>query len=101
MVSRREADISRSSRLECPDPFPCIEVVRIESTCGFGIFRLVNPLVLHEPFALCEQAVKSPMQEDAEARVAEVLPCFEVFGCGYIGVGVGRGLCRRKSCGGG
>ena len=52
-------------------------------------------------FALCEQAVKSPMQEDAEARVAEVLPCFEVFGCGYIGVGVGRGLCRRKSCGSG
>ena len=67
VVSRREADVFRSSRFERFDPLSCVEVVRIEGACRFGILRLVNPLILHEPFALSEQTVKSPVQEYSEA----------------------------------
>ena len=81
MVAAGEADVLCTGILYCSNPLLCVETVGVESVGSLGIFCLVNRVVLQIPFALCEHAVYSPMDEDTELAVGKLLTCFQVLGC--------------------
>ena len=71
-----EGDVTCSCVFEGLHPFIGIESDGIESGGSLGIFILVEIACVEIPFALCEHTVDTPMKEDSEATVGEMLPCF-------------------------
>ena len=86
MVAGGEADIFRSGIAEGGNPLLGVEAVRIERLRRLGIFSAVDVGVGHEPLALCEEAVDSPVDEDAEASLGKKFSGFKVFGRGDVGL---------------
>ena len=87
VVARGEAHVARPRLFEGCHPRPCVEAVGIERPGRLGIFGRVEARVAQVPFALSEEAVNAPMQEDAEAALGKLLPCFPVFGRRFVGIG--------------
>ena len=90
VVARREADVAGSCLAEGRHPRLCVECRRTERPGELLVFVVVDVLVGHHPFALSEQGVETPVEEDAEPSIGESLPCGEVLGRRLVG-----GLCGR------
>ena len=79
VVASGEADVLGTRSLDGSHPFGSIKLRRIETASQLGILLVVQVLIGHCPFAGSEHAVQSPMQEDTELIVLELLAGFQVF----------------------
>ena len=73
VVASGEADILGTRSLDGSHPFGSIKLRRIETASQLGILLVVQVLIGHCPFAGSEHAVQSPMQENTELIILELL----------------------------
>ncbi len=108
VVARCEAYVSCSRLFYRRYPFGGIEVGRIKTCGSFCIFVAVEICVVQIPFALCEHAVYSPVDEYAEPCIGKFLLGLDYFLRGCVGcvtvVGMrwcvcgNQGNCRKHEC---
>ena len=79
VMASGEADVLGTRSLDGSHPFGSIKLRRIETTSQLGILLIVQILVGHCPFAGGEHAVQSPMQEDTELIILELLARFQIL----------------------
>ena len=84
VVARCEADVAGPRLAKCRNPFPGVEPCRVECSGELRIFVAVDVEVGHHPFALPEQGIETPVDEDSETGVGELPPCGDVFGSRHI-----------------
>ena len=79
VVASGKADVLGTRSLDGSHPFGSIKLRRIETASQLGILLVVQVLIGHCPFAGSEHAVQSPMQEDTELIILELLAGFQIF----------------------
>ena len=79
VMASGEADVLGTRSLDGSHPFGSIKLRRIETACQLSILLVIQVLIGHCPFAGSEHAVQSPMQEDTELIILELLAGFQIF----------------------
>ena len=79
VMASGEADVLGTRSLDGSHPFGSIKLRRIETACQLSILFVIQVLIGHCPFAGSEHAVQSPMQEDTELIILELLAGFQIF----------------------
>ena len=79
MVPCSETDVFRSGGLDGTDPLAGIEGCRIESACSLCILLSVRA-VIKIPLTLGKHAVDTPMKEDSESHILEILTGGKISG---------------------
>ena len=89
VVTRGDGDVTSTGILDGAYPLVGIKARWIE-TCGqLGILVTVDALVEHDPLAIGEHRIDTPVDKDTELVVLELLAGLEVLLGGDIGVGLG------------
>ena len=84
VVARGECDVFGTGRLESLHPLLCIELGGVESVGQMCVFLVVDGLFVHDPLAVANHGVDTPVDEDAEFIVLKILARFQDFLRGLV-----------------
>ena len=73
-----KANVLGPRSLDGSHPFGSIKFRRIKARSSFSVFMTVQVSIIHIPFPLGKHTIDTPMQEDTQFTVAELLTRFQI-----------------------
>ena len=85
MMAGSQTNIFGTRCLDGSHPLICIKFGRIEATCQFGIFLIIQIIVCHSPLTGGKHGIQSPMKKNSELIILKFFTGFEIFFTRLVG----------------